>query len=81
MTIWKSVDGGGHYAIDRLVDPGAAGYSSLQEVPGGAGLFLLYEQSDREASSLGHLAADALIGALSVLNPDRMIFRWLPPRE
>ena len=81
MTIWKSVDGGGHYAIDRLVDPGAAGYSSLQEVPGGAGLFLLYEQSDREASSLGHLAADALIGALSVLNPDRMIFRWLPPRQ
>ena len=77
MTIWRSTDSGAHYVIDRLVDDGAAGYSSLQEMPGDAGLFLLYEQSDREASSLGHLAADALIGALSVLNPDRMVFRSL----
>ncbi len=38
-------------------------------------LFLLYEQSDREAASLGDLTAEALIGALSVLNPDRLVLR------
>ena len=39
MTIWKSNDEGGTYVVDRLVDPGAAGYSSLQAAPQGEGLF------------------------------------------
>ena len=38
-------------------------------------LWLLYEQSDREAASFSHMSAEALIGALSVLDPDRFVLR------
>ena len=86
LTIWRSEDQGDSYQIDELVDVGASGYSSLQAYAGAAsaaapgtkgkpGLWLLYEQSDRAADSLDHIGAAALIGALSVLNPDRFILR------
>lgn len=74
--MWRSGDGGATWGSQQLVDAGASGYSALQA--GGAGeLWLLYEQSDREAASLGDLSAEALIGALSVLNPDRIVLRRL----
>jgi hypothetical protein len=38
-------------------------------------LWLLYEQSDKEPNSLDNLGAEALIGSLSVLNPDRFVLR------
>ena len=86
MTLWRSDDEGDSYQVEALVDPGAAGYSSLQPypangtaaapgTPGKAGLWLLYEQSDRAADTLDHMGAAALIGALSVLDPDRFILR------
>ena len=34
MTVWRSRDGGGSWEIRELVDPGAAGYSSLQPAGG-----------------------------------------------
>lgn len=92
MSLWKSTDDGASYQLLRLIDGGASGYSSLQAVPPAAAdrrapdgrsrnasssLWLLYEQSDREATSLGHLGAQALIGALSVLNPDRLVLRLI----
>ena len=86
MSLWSSADDGASYQLAQLVDAGAAGYSSLQAFegegtaasPGASGadqLWLMYEQSDRQADSLGHLSAEALIGALSVLNPDRFVLR------
>eukprot|EP00658_Telonema_sp_P-2_P057228 TRINITY_DN4567_c0_g1_i2.p1 TRINITY_DN4567_c0_g1~~TRINITY_DN4567_c0_g1_i2.p1 ORF type:complete len:204 (+),score=42.11 TRINITY_DN4567_c0_g1_i2:207-818(+) len=76
MTIWKSEDQGERYQVSELVDPGASGYSALQ-VENRSGMWLLYEQSDVEADSLSHMGAAALIGALSVLNPDRFVLRWI----
>lgn len=101
MTVWTSTDEGATWLVQQLVDPGAAGYSSLQAAApvrpprghggdavdsgdavgsgGGAGgkVWILYEQSDRASNSLGHLTAEALVGALSVLDPDRFVLRLL----
>lgn len=77
LTVWRSHDEGATYPHKLLVDPGAAGYSSLQAGSAPGELWLLYEQSDREARSLAHLGAEALIGAIAVLNPDRFVLRRL----
>lgn len=76
MTIWESRDDGTSYQVKELIDPGAAGYSSLQDNDG-KGLWILYEQSDPAPETLSSLSADALLGALSVLNPDRFVLRML----
>ena len=115
MTVWRSADEGASWQIHTLVDPGAAGYSSLQPAGGAAqgprpaasaptttnttnntnntnsvnaaaaaaaagddSIWILYEQSDRPANSLGHAAAAGVIGALTVLDPDRFVLRLLP---
>ena len=44
---------------------------------GSGSLWILYEQSDRQPKDLSHLAAEELIGALSVLDPDRFVLRLL----
>ena len=76
MTIWESRDDGTSYQVKELVDAGASGYSSLQD-NAGKGVWILYEQSDPAAESLSSLSAEALLGALSVLNPDRFVLRLL----
>ena len=75
MTVWESRDDGVSYQVNQLVDAGPSGYSSLQEDP--QGVWILYEQSDPPAETLSSLSAEALIGALSVLNPDRFVLRLL----
>ena len=77
MTLWESHDLGESYKVKQLVDAGASGYSSLQEDPG-KGIWILYEQSDPAPESVSSLSAEALVGALSVLNPDRFVIRLLP---
>ena len=78
MTVWSSSDGGGAWAPLQLVDPGAAGYSSLQlDRNDSETLWILYEQSDAAPLDLAHLAADAVLGHLSVLDPDRIVLRAL----
>jgi len=87
MTLWKSEDDGESYEVAQLIDEGASGYSSLQTDHSGAGhvasekeaLWILYEQSDPLPETFSSLSADALIGALSVLNPDRFVLRLLTP--
>ena len=102
MTVRRSGDGGGSWQIRTLVDPGAAGYSSLQPTGDTAApakpataataattatttttadddsIWIMYEQSDRPANSFGHVAAAGVIGALTVLDPDRLVLRLLP---
>jgi len=75
LTVWSSTDGGNSFVPRELVDAGAAGYSSLQrdDPTSSTAAWLLYEQSDREPSSLKNLAAEAFIGALTVLDPDRIV--------
>ena len=73
MTVWSSVDDGTSYQVASLVDEGASGYSSLQVDDGG--LWILYEQSDPAPVTLSSLSAEALIGGLAVLNPDRFVLR------
>jgi len=78
MTVWTSNDRGHSYQKHLLVDAGSAGYSSLQLAAGDeSGLWVLYEQSDREPDSFGHLTAEALIGELAVLDPDRFVLKLL----
>ena len=65
-----AADGGGRAAAaQRVAGAGAEA--------GGGRLWILYEQSDRQADSLSQMAAEALIGALSVLDPDRFVLRLL----
>ena len=73
MTVWSSSDDGTTYEVSSLVDEGASGYSSLQV--DGDGLWILYEQSDPAPVTLSSLSAEALIGGLAVLNPDRFVLR------
>jgi hypothetical protein len=55
-----------YMADGSAASPGTAGEPSL---------WLLYEQSDRQAESLSHMSVAAFIGALSVLDPDRFVLR------
>jgi hypothetical protein len=41
----------------------------------GESVWILYEQSDVSPHTLSSLSAEALIGGLSVLNPDRFVLR------
>ena len=61
LSLWRSDDDGQTWIKEKLIDPGASGYSSLQ-VGNNNSLLLIYEQSDE----------DELIMA-----PDRFIFRVL----
>ena len=56
---------------------GGDGGARTQRIQGGNSVWLLYEQSDRAADSFDHLGLEALIGALSVLNPDRFVLRLI----
>ena len=41
----------------------------------GSSLWVFYEQSDESAQSIEELGIEALIGSLSVLNPDRLVLK------
>jgi len=63
LSIWMSKDEGGSWQKRVLVDMGASGYSSMQ-VQGSDIVSILYEQSDK---------------VRFVMEPDRFIFKTLPP--
>ena len=64
-------DGNG---IDAL-SMGDSSARSEEDSGDDAELWILYEQSDPAPFDLSHLAADALLGDLSVLDPDRIVLR------
>ena len=64
-------DGNG---IDAL-SMGDSSARSEEDSGDDAELLILYEQSDPAPFDLSHLAADALLGDLSVLDPDRIVLR------
>ena len=73
MTLWRSGDQGASYDVVRLIDEGASGYVSLQV--SSSKLFLFYEQSDDAAQTPSKMGIEALIGSLTVLDPDRLVLR------
>ena len=76
MTLWRSKDQGATYDRMQLLDDGASGYVSIQVFDNK--LYAFYEQSDDAANSLSHMGIEALIGSLTVLDPDRLILRVIP---
>ena len=73
MTLYESSNQGETYEVKRVLDSGASGYSSIQV--DGSSLWVFYEQSDESAQSIEELGIEALIGSLSVLNPDRLVLK------
>ena len=73
MTVWESVDQGRSYRVLRVLDEGPSGYVSMQVTA--STLYVLYEQSDQEAQTLSELGIEALIGHLTVMDPDRLVLR------
>ena len=61
--------------MKRVLDSGASGYSSIQVDDDSNSLWVFYEQSDDSAQSLEEIGIEALIGSLSVLNPDRLVLK------
>ena len=81
LTLWTSDDDGDSFSVEALVDADAAGYSSLQVAPTADGdceiVYLLYEQADPEPQTAAALTAEAFIGGLAVLDPDRFVLQKL----
>ena len=76
MTLFRSDDQGATYRPMKLLDAGASGYSSVVADPTTPGvLWVLYEQSDVAAQTPSELGTEALIGSLTVLDPDRLVLR------
>ena len=73
MTLYESLNQGETYEIKHVIDSGASGYSSIQV--DGTSLWILYEQSDESAQTAEEVGIEALIGSLSVLNPDRLVLK------
>ena len=69
-------DDGETFQKRAVVDAGAAGYSSLQASCDG--VYALYEQADPAPATPGEVAAEALIGDLAVLDPDRIVLVRIP---
>lgn len=68
LTARLSEDGGRHWPLSAVIDPGPSGYSDLAVLPGGR-IFCLYERLDPpDAAGKGSLAARSL--RLARLAPD-----------